>query len=290
MGHRSPYFHPERRSRELAAIRFHETRDIKTWPEIIQFLHGSNNIIEYNRITRIGQVLGDMNGIYISSTGTNNKVRYNYLHDVQYRLGNAAIRSDDQQHDTYINHNVIHGCAGRGITMKGRNYCENNFIIDIPDLNDPRNPNQIPVFGYLVLRRGPMEGSTIKNNILYHAGTEPHFAFVGPAFNTVTKLSDADTDHNLVYCKGDNIKGDEYLTWARNEQDSEKNSVAADPLFLDFERRNLHLTPGSPAVDTGVKVDVDLDFEGNRIPYGKAPDIGAYEYTGKLVNSKVPGP
>jgi hypothetical protein len=46
----------------------------------------------------------------------------------------------------------------------------------------------------------------------------------------------------------------------------------------------LHLTPGSPAVDTGVKVDVDLDFEGNRIPYGKAPDIGGYEFSGKLIN------
>jgi hypothetical protein len=267
VGHRSTYFRPGRRSREVAAIRFKETGDIDTWPDIIQFLHGRNNKIEYNRITRTGQVLGDVNAIYISSTGRNNMVRYNYLYDIQFRLGSAAVRSDDEQHDTYLNHNVIHGCTGRGITMKGRNYCENNFIIDIPDPDDTRNPNKIPVEGYLVLKRGPMEGSTIKNNILYHAGTEPHFAWVGPAFNTVTKLSDADTDHNLVYCTGDNVKADEYLSWAWNEQDSEKNSVAADPLFRDLENHDYTLMPGSPAFMLDIK-QIDVSKTGLTGPVG----------------------
>lgn len=260
VGHRTPEF-VQGKNRESAAIRFHETKGINTWPEIIPFLHGSNNIVEYNRLTRIGQKLGDFNGIYISSTGRNNKIQYNYLYDVQYRMSNGAIRSDDQQHDTYINHNVINGCAGRGITMKGRNYCENNFIIDIPDSNDLRNPNEIPVFGYLILRRGPMEGSTIKNNILYHLGTEPHFVFVGLSHNIVTKLSDADTDLNLVYCKGDNFKGDEYLMWARNEQDSEKNSVAADPLFTDINNHDYTFKLESPASLLGID-EIDISKTG----------------------------
>jgi hypothetical protein len=66
-----------------------------------------------------------------------------------------------------------------------------------------------------------------------------------------------------------------------------KGEKIADPLFLDFERRDLRLTPGSPAVNAGAKTDMPIDYEGNKIPFGSAPDIGAYEYTGKLVNSKV---
>ncbi len=76
---------------------------------------------------------------------------------------------------THINHNVINGCVGRGITLEGRNYCDNNFIIDIPDQDDPRNPNKVTVLGCVILWRGPLEGSTIKNNILYHTGKNPHF-------------------------------------------------------------------------------------------------------------------
>jgi hypothetical protein len=64
-----------------------------------------------------------------------------------------------------------------------------------------------------------------------------------------------------------------------------KGEIVADPLFLDFSRRNLRLTPGSPAIDAGAKVDVQMDFEGSKIPYGNAPDIGAHEYTGKLVRT-----
>jgi len=53
-----------------------------------------------------------------------------------------------------------------------------------------------------------------------------------------------------------------------------KNEKVVDPLFLDFERRNLRLQPGSPAVDTAAQVELYLNFDRNKIPFGKAPDIG----------------
>ena len=68
-----------------------------------------------------------------------------------------------------------------------------------------------------------------------------------------------------------------------------KGDKIADPMFLDFNRRDLHLNPGSPAIDSAATVGNKSDFDGYKIPYGKAPDIGAYEYTGKLVNSKAAG-
>jgi len=50
-----------------------------------------------------------------------------------------------------------------------------------------------------------------------------------------------------------------------------------DPLFVDFKNRDLRLRAGSPAVDAGIDLGYKLDFDGNPIPSGSAPDMGAYE-------------
>jgi hypothetical protein len=52
-----------------------------------------------------------------------------------------------------------------------------------------------------------------------------------------------------------------------------------DPLFGDYAKRNYHLTAASPAVDAGVVVGYTTDLDGRTVPAGKAPDMGAYEYT-----------
>jgi hypothetical protein len=61
-----------------------------------------------------------------------------------------------------------------------------------------------------------------------------------------------------------------------------KGEIIADPLFVDFTKRDLHLTAGSPAVDTGTYIETTTDFDGHPLPFGKNFDMGAYEYVGKL--------
>ncbi|NIO21851.1 MAG: hypothetical protein GTN76_14255 [Candidatus Aenigmarchaeota archaeon] len=58
------------------------------------------------------------------------------------------------------------------------------------------------------------------------------------------------------------------------------NSLTQDPLFEDLQNGDFHLQTNSPAIDRGTNVGLTIDFEGNSIPYGSAPDIGAYEYQG----------
>jgi len=50
---------------------------------------------------------------------------------------------------------------------------------------------------------------------------------------------------------------------------------------VDFAESDFHLTSGSPAVDSGERTDFVTDFDGNPVPAGKAPDIGAYEFRGR---------
>jgi hypothetical protein len=83
--------------------------------------------------------------------------------------------------------------------------------------------------------------------------------------------------HNIYYCFDGSVDDPVAKPLGKGEK-------IIDPLFLDFERRDLHLKPGSPAINAGILGDTHSDFDGIQIPFGNAPDIGAYEYTGNLVN------
>jgi hypothetical protein len=53
--------------------------------------------------------------------------------------------------------------------------------------------------------------------------------------------------------------------------------MTADPRFVDLERMELRLRSDSPAIDAAKNLGYRQGYAGNRIPQGKAPDIGAYE-------------
>jgi uncharacterized repeat protein (TIGR02543 family) len=57
--------------------------------------------------------------------------------------------------------------------------------------------------------------------------------------------------------------------------------VMADPYFTDPSAYDFHRsTISSPTIDTGTDVGLTRDFEGDPVPEGSAPDIGAYEAAG----------
>ncbi len=61
----------------------------------------------------------------------------------------------------------------------------------------------------------------------------------------------------------------------------ESHSLVADPLLVDPEQGDLHLTASSPAIDVGGGPDQPPDdFDGLSRPQGVADDIGAYEFEG----------
>ncbi len=56
------------------------------------------------------------------------------------------------------------------------------------------------------------------------------------------------------------------------------NLFLLNPLFVSEAGNNYHLQATSPAVNAGTVTIALADFDGNAIPAGSAPDIGAYEY------------
>lgn len=72
------------------------------------------------------------------------------------------------------------------------------------------------------------------------------------------------------------------LEWQTNES-QDVNSISADPSFLSSS--DFRLQPGSQCIDAGVDVGLTLDYAGNVVPIGSAPDIGAYEY---ILGSPIP--
>jgi hypothetical protein len=51
-----------------------------------------------------------------------------------------------------------------------------------------------------------------------------------------------------------------------------------DPLLVNAAGLDLHLSPGSPAIDHAASSSVAADHDGVKRPQGAAPDIGAYEW------------
>lgn len=63
-----------------------------------------------------------------------------------------------------------------------------------------------------------------------------------------------------------------------------------DPLFVNMGSGDYHLRSGSPAIDAGASLGYNRDFDGAAVPAGRAPDMGAFEYSGVVPAAPSPTP
>lgn len=71
-----------------------------------------------------------------------------------------------------------------------------------------------------------------------------------------------------------NIENNCYGTTATiGNPGSGKDSITANPLFVDAVNHNFHLQPGSPCINTGTDVGLTIDFDGNTVA---TLNMGAY--------------
>lgn len=215
-------------------------------------MHSRDNLIEYNRIHDVMQVMGDGNGIYISGAGGGNVVRFNVVGPCPSPTMAEAIRCDDDQHHTILHGNLIFQQGGRatGITLKGVNRVTNNIVA---------MPLTTPIRGFLSLETGPLNGSVIQRNIFL--STAPDQRFVNElrihGKGRKARLRDTESDRNLYWCTTDPEAGSRFLAEARTFG-TDTDSLAADPGFVDPGNGDFRLKPNAAAKKTGFQ---DLPLE-----------------------------
>jgi hypothetical protein len=235
-----------------------------------------------------GNEVTNATGCNIYSMWTDHaRMHHNYIHD-SHGAGICASYDSDYAEIFY---NIIHdledyqGTHYNGIDINldsDNGMIYNNVVIDVAYVNitieDMSWDNQ----------SRSSDGWIIRNNILDARGNNP--AEVPIAIYPECK--DIVISNN-IYIPNESFWGGgyvgrwhgeymkfEYNEWqdASGDQDSMVVDPTYDPLFMDGANHNYHLAPSSPAIDRGYDNNKSLDFEGNVVPQGPAPDIGAYEY------------
>ena len=218
------------------------------WQRREKYLHSRHNLFEYNEISHSVQLLSDGNGIYVSGAGTGNIIRYNYLHHNQAHSLPAAIRCDDDQHETLIYGNVLYENRGHAaaIASKGVNDIVNNFIVA---------QTAVPRWGYISFEWAPVTGSKAQRNIIvsHPEGGNAYSERMRRGQTTGgPKLLSTDMDSNLYYHPTDLHWVDEHLAKMR-AVGKEKESRFGDPLFVDPAGGDFSFKEGSPALKLGIE-------------------------------------
>lgn len=224
----------------------------ENWLRRAPFLHARRNLVEHNDITRCMTLLGDGNGIYVSGAGGGNIVRHNFIHDVDSPTMNAAIRCDDDQHDTVIEGNIIARNTGEGIISKGVNTIRGNIVYDLRPVNSKgeRGSHQR---GCLVLPFGDVTGSVIEGNIFCATHVEtPLLTDAGDHPTARHALRYCRSDYNLWHNFADPTAAPTLLATLQRAG-VEQHSIAGDPLFVNAAAGDFRLRPDSPARTLPVK-------------------------------------
>lgn len=218
----------------------------ESWKKREKYNHARHNLLQYNEISHSVQLLSDGNGIYVSGTGKGNIIRYNYLHDNQAHSLPAAIRCDDDQHDTLIYGNVLYNNGGfaAGIASKGINDIINNFIV---------NPVVVPRWGYVSFEWVPVPGSQVHHNIIIsHPDGGNIYAERARGAAPPPKLVETEMDSNLYFHPKNSRWADAHLQ-KMHEVGKEQTSLFGDPLFVNPAAGDFSFRPGSPALALGIE-------------------------------------
>lgn len=133
--------------------------------------------------------------------------------------------------------------------------------------------------GNFIWLRDSVAQAEFKNNIFDFSGTEQTIS--GPLFNHTF-------DSNCYY--GVSPDAEVYSGESLSEMQDlnsafEPNGFWADPLFVNPQKGaavHFQLSDGSPCLDRGVSLPVDLDYYRNERPQGSGLDIGVYERDANL--------
>ena len=123
----------------------------------------------------------------------------------------------------------------------------------------------------------------IRNNIFY--------AGAGDYTISAVAQSNMTCDYNIHYGPSGNpfyYNGTErnWSYWT-NTLGKDIHGYNSNPLYVN-PSADMSIQSTSPAINAGTNVGLTQDFDGNPVPQGPAPDIGAYEYQGAAQPDTTP--
>jgi len=240
--------------------------------------------------------------ICISINNSNAEISYNLFTncrsiDSPYGADGGAIEIEgwwfQEKSNINIHHNFSSGSQGFlevTETISSNVTIINNISDDYQQFvawDTTTTPSNFQVYHNTVIRTHS-ENATALFTVYYYSDEGPapsdswltfrNNIFYTPAANVLSgsysyKYHNYPHDHNLYY-GGSNSNPVGYPLG--------EGEIIADPQFVNFSARDLHLKATSRAINTGVNLDIRSDYSDKDRPVGSLPDIGAYEYQGSI--------
>ncbi|MGJ8633004.1 MAG: right-handed parallel beta-helix repeat-containing protein [Luteolibacter sp.] len=240
MGKKTPFkrWYFEKDTREHSrTIRWDEItlgEDIEDWANYEPYMHARGNLMEFNEIHDCLKLLHDGNCIYLSGDGDDNIVRNNVTYN---HPKGSMIRTDDDSHENVVEGNLMFGTFGnQGITIKGKNVATGNVFVNCQLLTGRAGNTVDP-------------DSDLSRNVFYITTRN-----ITDGFHYGMPLVNGGLDYNLYY--DEDGKGDALLAAQKKASETkliDKNSIVADPMFIDPIQGDFGFKDGSPAIKLGIE-------------------------------------
>ncbi|MFN0204974.1 MAG: right-handed parallel beta-helix repeat-containing protein [Planctomycetota bacterium] len=198
-----------------------------------------NNIIEENRISKIGQgVLSDMGGIYTLGVSPGTVLRKNTISNIEsYQYGGWGIYFDEGSTGILAEHNIVYNTKSAGFHQ---HYGKENIV-----------RNNIFAFGreaqIMRTRAEDHKSFTFEKNIVVYDDA--------PLLGSNFDGNNYSFDSNIYWNRLGKPVLFKKLTldeWQSKGQD--KNSIVADPMFRDPDKGEFTFRAGSPASKLGFDI------------------------------------
>jgi hypothetical protein len=179
-----------------------------------------------------------------------------------------------------IQNSIIYNASSHQLTIGN---CSNIQLYHNTIVHGPNST------GSIIDIEGRASGIAFKNNIVASTQFSKPDRYVRYLGGITYANTRSDFSNNIWWRPDNGASGDDrifsdtangpcnFSTWA-SAYHTESASCFADPRFRLSNPTDFSLKPGSPAIDAGVSLGVETDFEDTKRPQGPFPDRGAYEF------------